>query len=1245
MAAYSLTLQATDGSSTASTSLDINLIDTDTSGDSLVCVVESIHGRVLEGALNSQTPLPACFSGDGSMALVSELTFTITDGNADSLFEIGPPGTISNTAALDYEIQTIHTLTVAVTNSEPVPRTGVLLVIITVDPVNEFPPVFSMDIIVMSVLESVSVGTIIGRLEASDGDEGLDGIITYNYSQTPSSIVFIHPNTGSIVLTNTLDFESAQMHNVTVMGTDSSTEPSSRMSSSALLSVAVRDANDNPPAFSRALYTAELREDSDRGHQLVTLVCDARDTSPGSAVTYTIARGNEDGTFNMDASMGLITLGGTLDFDSGPRIYSLNVECRENQPPHMVAESLVLIEVTSFNEFFPDPGIEYIVNVREDTPPGTQILQVQGRDRDFGLAGVLRYFIDNSNSNNANGSPTCPDNLFMDVITGTLYLMSEFDHEMGSSSYHCILSVWDSERPIHISEQDIFVTVVDVNDAVPSCVPFVRSMEVAEDTPIGQSLLTLSCSDPDSASLQYSLLDSTVTRFTLSPGGELRLGEELDYETQSLFIVSASVSDGEHAINTTMYVIVTGVNEYTPAFATNETSCSVLENSIPGSPVCAVLATDGDDGEEGVIRYEFSMLSSMFEIDANTGAIFVVGEVDREAMSSHVLVVMATDSGSPALSSQVAVNVSLSDENDNSPTMAVHMFADVAENSPIGTLVATLECTDADEVNTPNSDLTLEIADVTQLLADGTAVAVTTPLFTIASPTGELTTLVELDYEHAQSYYLSVICHDQGLPPLATPTTVRINVAPVNEYTPTFAQARFEVTIPETTAVGVASILSLSATDGDAGEQGDITYSISNSSATPFWIDPLRAMLYVVEQLQCDVETSYSLTVLASDGGVPPLQSSVEVAVNIDPCLFGQLIPSASVYVADVMENSPVGAVVASVQCSSSRTLPFLAPSYMIQEEEGGGGEGGAGGVFEIDANTGDIIVLSQPDYEQATSHLLHVRCFDSNRPDTYADVIVHLSILPINEYTPTFPENPYILEVSESAELGSVIAEVQAIDGDAGMDGEVTYSIQDTSEVFIDRKTGEIYLARGLDREASDTLTITVTATDDTRNPLSSLSSHKVVTINIMDSNDNWPVCSRTVYHIHTSPQAQPPEVVFSELNCSDADLGPNSDLTYSLGVASEKFSIDSTTGVLSLSTPLDPEDAVTYRVPVVVRDNGATPLSITLLLIIDLQEPPLDLPSGSISDEEYISLVEAEGRKNSVIITLTDFSRPIVS
>jgi hypothetical protein len=361
-----------------------------------------------------------------------------------------------------------------VRNSEVPPRTVTLTVVVTVTPVNEFPPVFPSNPILMSVSEATAVGRVIGQVEASDQDLGKDGLITYSLVASASNVAFIHPASGSIILTDPLDFKTTRTNNMTVLATDNSLDPVSRRSATALLSILVQDANDSPPAFSRGLYTVSVQEDSNRGHTLTTLSCTDQDTERNSQVTYSITSGNNNGIFSLAGNTGEMTLAGTLDFDAGPRLYSLMVRCRETQPPNQADEALVLVQVTSFNEFRPDPGSTYYARIQEDTEPGALVLQVRGTDRDYGPAGALMYFINNNNNNHDNNLPRtasseCPDNLYMDSSTGAMYLMVAFDHE-SRSSYHCTLSVWDSERPIHLAEQDIIITVVDVNDAPTFCI-------------------------------------------------------------------------------------------------------------------------------------------------------------------------------------------------------------------------------------------------------------------------------------------------------------------------------------------------------------------------------------------------------------------------------------------------------------------------------------------------------------------------------------------------------------------------------------------------------------------------------------------------------------------------------------------------------------------------------------------------------------------------------------------------------
>lgn len=1232
---YSLSIQASDGTTrTAATiSVNVTLLETSAIGDTLVCTIDTILTEVLEGIINIPIPLPTCFNSDGSTALVSQLTYTISSGNQNSIFEVSPGGFLSTRAPLDYEEQTVHILTLSVQNAEQPPRSSTLMAIVSVAPVNEYPPLFSSDLIQITLSEAVSVGTAIGMAEATDQDGGRDGTVTYSLLQPPLDLIAVHPDSGSIILTNTLDYESVQEHNFTISAVDGPLEATSRRSATATLSIVVRDANDNPPIFSRPLYSAEVREDSSAGHLVASLSCTDRDSGANAEVTYSISTGNDDMVFAVDVLMGVITLANTLDYDmpSNPRVFTLTVQCHENRAPHAVAESLLLIELTSFNEFYPDPGSPYMASIREDTSPGSQVLQVRGRDRDYGLAGVLRYFL------NVNNEASCPDNLYLDERTGNLYLMSEFDYESDTTSYTCVVSVWDSERPIHISEQDISITVLNMNDAAPVCTPSVQSVEVTEDMPVGHMFLALSCSDPDSNNLQYSLVGDPITNFQLSQSGELSLREMLDAEIQTLHIFHAVVTDGEYSTNVTVYLTVTGTNEYTPVFTTLP-DCSLPENSVLGTQVCALRATDGDYGADGLVNYEILTPNSIFEIEPDTGLVFAVGETDREIRSRYTLTVRATDGGLPSRASDVDITVDVTDENDNSPQIEHHVFASISENSPVGSLVTTIICTDADQENSSNSNIGIQITNLFQELASGGTLSVTTPLFTLSSTNGELRTAGQLDFESASLYHLSLVCRDQGSLSLATPSTVHVVINPINEYTPSFSQARYEVTVAENLAVG-SNIANVSASDNDAQEHGNVRYSILSPTGTPFWVDPQNGAIHILRQLRCDLETRYRLIVAAQDGGTPSLESTVDVIINIDQCHLGELVPSSNIYTGSVVENAPVGTSVLRVECTNSRSLSIVHnPSYVLTQ---------ASDVFQLAGNSGEVTVRASPDYENSDSHLLHVRCLDPNHSEVFADTIVYISILPVNEHLPLFEQSSYRFQVLESMEPGSRVGTVRAADADIGRDGKVVYSVQDTSYILINHETGDMYLSGELDRESQDMVSLWVTASDSPTDASVVRSSIIEVTIVVQDYNDNWPVCERTVYYIHTSPQIQPPEVVFDDPECTDADIGSNSELVYSLGSgdASDKFSVDSATGELSLVDSLDPEDATTYRVPVVVRDNGDTPLSITLLVIVDLQQPLLEVPTGGGSEQEYLSLVEAEGKMNAVTLTLEDFSKIIVS
>lgn len=77
-----------------------------------------------------------------------------------------------------------------------------------------------------------------------------------------------------------------------------------------------------------------------------------------------------------------------------------------------------------------------------------------------------------------------------------------------------------------------------------------------------------------------------------------------------------------------------------------------------------------------------------FHLDINTGALSTSRGLDRETTAEYTLEVVATDRGSPALSSTVTVGVKVLDVNDNNPVFSKSSYSvDVSEDAAEGSRV------------------------------------------------------------------------------------------------------------------------------------------------------------------------------------------------------------------------------------------------------------------------------------------------------------------------------------------------------------------------------------------------------------------------------------------------------------------------------------------------------------------------------------------------------------------------------
>lgn len=126
-----------------------------------------------------------------------------------------------------------------------------------------------------------------------------------------------------------------------------------------------------------------------------------------------------------------------------------------------------------------------------------------------------------------------------------------------------------------------------------------------------------------------------------------------------------------------------------------------------------------------------------------------------------------------------------------------------------------------------------------------------------------------------------------------------------------------------------------------------------------------------------------------------------------------------------------------------------------------------------------------------------------------------------------------------------------------------MTYRI--TSEVNgsvdhfgVQSTTGWVYLAKPLDRETISTYKMTVTATD---NGIPSLSTTAKLLINVVDANDNEPVFSKDSYEFNVE-ENQNIGAIVGKIGATDADLGNNAAVRYSLFPSNTSFNVHPISG-----------------------------------------------------------------------------------
>ena len=183
--------------------------------------------------------------------------------------------------------------------------------------------------------------------------------------------------------------------------------------------------------------------------------------------------------------------------------------------------------------------------------------------------------------------------------------------------------------------------------------------------------------NPLSEELEFSIFvndefdDSDQKKFSIDPAsGELKTGKTLDREDKSEYVLIVGVAsrrNPEWRDAAEVRIQVTDINDNDPKFGQTCRPVEIPENAPENSFVHAVVAYDGDSGDNGRISYSLSGGDGLFKLDSDTGRLFA-DSLDREKKPEYELTITASDNGEPRRSATCNLAVRVLDKNDNDPS-------------------------------------------------------------------------------------------------------------------------------------------------------------------------------------------------------------------------------------------------------------------------------------------------------------------------------------------------------------------------------------------------------------------------------------------------------------------------------------------------------------------------------------------------------------------------------------------------
>ena len=1132
-------------------------------------------------------------ANDPDRGSFGQLTYQIVNRQEnDSLSIFSNTGGLFLTRKLNFFEQQVHTVNISASDSDF--TVSEQLTIFVLD-ANEFAPECTALRVTATLPENLAPNQMLSQqLNCLDRDLGSNGEISFSILSGNTGNAFTVQSNGSVMTLQSLDFEAVERYELQIQVSDSGSPP---IALNVTYVVIVQPVNEFSPMFQNSLYNASIPENTEVGRSVFRVLATDQDraTHADGRIIYTIL-GLETSLFSV-SNDGLLQVAGSLNREQQD-FYRFTIQASDQGQPPLSDFATIEINITDIDDNAPQfSETLYVVSLNRTTESGTPVTTVFCTDPDLGTNAAITYLIDGTTE--------------FEIQSSGLIQVRE---TLPISRTHTFTVVCMGPAPANFSD----MAVVSIQVLVDSNITFYPSnnynASIPEDTTPVFTTLSVNATASSGASLTYTLLNGGSTFSVDERTGSLRLIASLDFETTQSYALRVQASDNGSPPNigeALVLILVENVNDETPIIITLPSTISLPEGLI-SSPLTIgqYQCTDADDHMFGQVRFrlESGNMGGVFALSGD-GTLQLVDDLDYESTQSYTLVAVCEDGGDPPRTDSITLPITISPINDNAPQFAsesvdISVIEALLLNSGVG---LPIQATDADLP--PHNSLRYRI-----ISGDSNP-----QTFAISSTTGQLTLVRTLDFETTPSFTLLIEAQDSGgqitpdFPVLNDTIRVNVIVLDYNDNQPQLSQQTYTGTVQEGAPVGGQVSLDgiISCSDLDSGQNSDTSLHITSGNTNNAFSIQNTGIITVASSLDFEVQRSYILTVECRDNGLPQLASQANVIISLmDVNEFGPVF-NQSLYTFQIPENSSIGSVVGMILAVDRDAGPFGTISYSFNA---------SGAPFTLDTISGVITLSGSLDYE--TQRRLYIfEDVQANDDSGLSDITtVVVEILNSDDNTPRFTMSNYFTSVPENAASGASVGQVSCSDADDQADGIlIYYAFTDSSVPFlVEERLGTISVLGALDLEVFPRYTLAITCTDSAGN-----SVRATITIDLVPFNDHPPVFTGAPYTLGLLENTMIGLSVF-RLMATDDDVVRYNDITFSFTSGNDqgKFSIDPSTGVISVSQTIDRESQSHYELGVRAENvipsgdtSGSQPLSdstsLTVTILDENDNDPVLTPS----------------------------------